>query len=64
MLTSEMLDTHQDALKKKESMIVRMRREVEELASKGKKVAGKISRLQADLDHEAEVQRSQELERL
>ena len=45
MLTSEMLDTHQDALKKKESMIVRLRREVEELASEGKKVAGKISRL-------------------
>ena len=57
---------HYDALKEKESTIVRLRREVEELAFEGKETAGKISQLQADLDHEAEVQRGREvdLERL
>ena len=36
-------------------MIAELCREVEELASKGKKVTDKIYRLQADLDHEAEA---------
>ena len=57
MLTSELLDAHRDTLKEMENTIAGLRREVEELASEGKEATGKISRLQADLDHVAEVQR-------
>ena len=39
-------------------MITELHREVKELASKEKEAADKISRLQADLNHEAEVQKS------
>ena len=61
MLTYELLEAHRDALKEKKSTIAELRREVEELASKGK-LADKISQLQANLDHEAEVQSSREME--
>ena len=62
MLTSELLDAHRDALKEKESTIVGLRREVDELASEGKETVDKIFGFQVDLDHEAKVQRGREVE--
>ena len=56
MLTSELLDTHRDALKEKEGTIVELLWRVEKLDAEGKEATTKITRFQADLDHEVVVQ--------
>jgi len=60
VMTSELLDHHQDALKEKESTIAELRHKVEELSAAGKAATEKINRLQEDLNHKVAVQSSWE----
>ena len=62
MLTSELLDAHRDVLREKEGIIAGLLQEAEKLNTEGKDATAKITRLQADLDHEATVQQGQEME--
>ena len=52
MLTSELLDAHRDALKEKDDTITELLQRVEGLNAKGEVVTTKVTRLQANLDHE------------
>ena len=49
---SELLDDHREALKERDGEIADLHRRVEELSA-AEKVATEISRLRANLDHEA-----------
>ena len=60
MLTSELLDDHQDALKAKEGEIATSCREMKELSAAKKTVTEEVSRLKVDLDHETVVCSNQE----
>ena len=62
MLTFELLDTHRDTLRERRGTIIELLQRMEKLAAEGKEAATKVTRLQADLDHEAVVQRGQEVE--
>ena len=62
MLTFELLDAHRDVLTEKESKNVGLLQRVEKLAPEGKEATAKVTRLQADLDHEAAIQQGQEVE--
>ena len=61
MISSELLDDHQDTLKE-EGSIIELRQKVKELSAEGKTAAEKINRLQADLDYEVAVKSSRENE--
>ena len=62
MLTSKLLDAHRDLLIEKEGIIAGLLQEVEKLNAEGKDATAKITRLQANLDHEAAVQQGREME--
>ena len=49
VMTSELLDDHQDTLKDKEGMITELRQKVKELSSAREAATEKINRLQEDL---------------
>ena len=65
VMTFELLDNHRDTLKE-EGTITELRQKVKELSVAMEAATEKISRLQADLDHEVAVQssRGKELELL
>ena len=62
MLTFELLDAHRDVLREKESTNVVLLQRVEKLTPEEKEATAKVTRLQADLDHEAAIQQGQEVE--